>query len=261
MKKVIIASFQRSGTHFLINNLASNFVGIEEGCVDVLNNDLKNSLSEADRLDFRERIWQQLQAHHQSPLRRCVKTHFQMYFFERRLEEMLEKYDVLYIVRDPRDTMAACFNYYNRTRFEPFIQEPVFSKFLRADLAAVKTETDPFSYSHVKPRNIVDKWNNHVLGWLPYQSKGVRFVKFSDLKYRLQETLKKIESQTSQRLKPVIQEVLVNDKRVRPDFKLPGLRRGEVGMWREYFSADDLQFVDQTLSEQTKQFFDEELPQ
>jgi hypothetical protein len=29
MKKVLIASFQRSGTHFLINNLTTNFLGVE----------------------------------------------------------------------------------------------------------------------------------------------------------------------------------------------------------------------------------------
>lgn len=260
MKKVIVASFQRSGTHFLINNLATNFVGVEDGWVDLLNRKLRESLSGAERLDFRGKIWDQLRAYHQTPTRRCVKTHFQIYFLERWLDAILEKYDVLYMVRDPRDTLAACFNYYNQTNFELFIKEPVFSKFLRADLGAVKTETDPFSYSHIKPRNIVDKWNNHVLGWLPYRDHGVVFVKFSDLKFRLQETLETIASKTSQRLKPAIQPVLVTDERVRPDFKLAGRRRGEAGIWREYFSADDLRFVDQTLSEQTKQFCDEPRP-
>jgi hypothetical protein len=257
MKKVIIASFQRSGTHFLINNLATNFTGVEDGWVDLLNRELRNSLSEAERLDFRETIWNQLRAYQQTPTRRCVKTHFQMYFLERRLAAILEQYDVLYVVRDPRDTMVACFNYYNQTNFEPFIKEPVFSKFLRADLGAVKTETDPFSYSQVKPRNIVDKWNNHVLSWLPYRDQGVVFVKFSDLKFRLRETLESIAAKTSQRLKPTLQPVLVGDQRVRPDFKLAGFRRGEPGVWREYFSAEDLKFVAQTLSEQTKQFCDE----
>jgi hypothetical protein len=257
VKKVIIASFQRSGTHFLLNNLATNFIGVEDGWGDILNNDLKRSLGDAERLDFRDKIWEQLRAYHQTPMRRPLKTHFQMYFFERWLGAIMEEYDVFYMVRDPRDTMVACFNFYNHTHFEPFIKEPVFSKFLRADLRSVKTETDPFSYSHVKPRNIVDKWNNHVLSWLPYRDRGVVFVKFSDLKFRLRETLEFIESKTSQRLKPAIQPVSVTDKRLRPDFKLAGLRRGEVGIWREYFSPGDLQFVEQTLSEQTKPFCDE----
>jgi len=256
VKKIIVASFQRSGTHFLINNLATNFLGIENGWVDILNKAIQRSLGESERVDFKEKIWEQLRAYHRSPMRRCLKTHFQMYFFEPRLDAILEKYDVLYVVRDPRDTLVACYQYYNHTCFEPFLKEPVFSKFLRADLWRVKTETDPFSYSYVKPRNIVDKWNKHVLSWMHYQDKGVVFVRFSDLKSRLEPTLQGIEAKTTLRLKPAIQEVPLNDKRVRPDFKLDGYPRGEVGGWRDYFSADDLRFVDQTLSAQTKQFLD-----
>lgn len=256
VKKVIVASFQRSGTHFLINNLATNFQGIQDGWVDLLNKAIQRSLDKTQPMDLRKRIWEQLCAYHLSPLRRCLKTHFQMYFFETRLAAIFEKYDVLYVVRDPRDTLVACYHYYNCTGFEPFIKEPVFSKFLRADLSQVKTETSPFSYSYVKPRNIVDKWNNHVLSWLPYKDKGVPFVKFSDLKDHWPTTLQSIQANTSQQLKPNVQPIPLTDQRVRPDFKREGYRRGEVGNWREYFSRDDLQFVDQTLSEEVKQFLD-----
>lgn len=256
MKKVIVASFQRSGTHFLINNLITNFEGFELGWVDVFNSRLRQAAAEAKTVDFRERIWDQLRTYYPLPKRQCVKTHYQMYFFEPWLEAILEMYDIIYVVRDPRDTMVACYHYYNQTSYEPFVKEPVFSKFLRAELGKVETETDPYSYSLVKPRNIVDKWHKHVLSWLPYQDKGVLFVKFSDLKFNLQETLRRIEKKTSQRLKPVIQEVLLNDSRVRPDFKLEGIRRGEVGVWRDYFSDDDQKFLSQTLSEPVRQFFD-----
>jgi hypothetical protein len=85
----------------------------------------------------------------------------------------------------------------------------------------------------------------------------VLFVKFSDLKFHLPATLRRIEEKTSQRLKPVIEEVLVSDPRVRPDFKLAGIKRGEVGVWRDYFSDEDLKFLNQNVSDQTKQFFDE----
>ena len=152
--------------------------------------------------------------------------------------------------------MVACFNFFNRTNFELFIKEPVFSKFLRAELWDVQGETRPFSYSLVKARNFVDRWNKHVLSWMHYKDKGVLFVKFSDLKLRFEDTLQYIESHTSQRLKDKIVPVLLDDQRYRPDFASPGIRRGEVGIWREYFSNEDLHFLDHTLSEQTKQFID-----
>jgi hypothetical protein len=240
--------------------MATNFTGIEDGWLDIMNSEIRRGLDDTQRTDFREKIWEQLRDYHANPLRRCVKTHYQMYFLERHWEAIREKYDVLYMVRDPRDTMVACYRYYNLTRYEPFIRETVFAKFIRADLREVKTETDPFSYSHIKPRNIVDKWNQHVLSWLPYRDKGVHFVRFSDLKLRGRATLQAIEDKTNQRLKPALQEVFVNDKRSRPDFKLDRFQRGEMGSWRKYFKPDDLQFLNENMSEETKQFFDDEKP-
>jgi Sulfotransferase domain len=258
MKKIIVASFQRSGTHFLINNMATNFLDVEDGWVDVIHGK-KNTrwVQDITRKNFRKKIREQLvDVYYHDPMRKCIKTHYQMYFFERYMDEILEKYDILYIVRDPRDTMVACFNYYNRTNFENFLKEPFFSKFLRAPLWEVGSEMRPFSYSYVKPRDVVDKWNKHVLSWLHYKERGVVFVRFSDLKNRLEQTLKYIQSQTNQRLKPEIKAIQLEDERYRPDFKEPSIKRGEVGIWKEYFSADDLNFIEGRLSSQTKQFFD-----
>ena len=117
-------------------------------------------------------------------------------------------------------------------------------------------ETRPFSYSYVKARNVVDKWDRHVISWMHYRSKGVVFVRFSDLKNHLEETLRSIESRTTQRLKPEIRAVLLEDQRYRPDYREPGIPRGEVGIWKKYFNKEDLALVDQGLSEQTRQFLD-----
>ena len=230
---------------------------IDDGWVDIIHGKSNRWVEDITRRNYKQKIWEQLCVYQQTSVQKCVKTHHQMYFFERWLDLILEKYDILYVVRDPRDTMVACFHYYNNTNYELFIKEPVFSKFLRSDLWDIKTETQPFSYSYVKPKNIVDKWNKHVLSWLHYKDRGVSFVRFSDLKNRLMETLKYIESQTSQRLKPAITPIQLDDKKYRPDFKLDGIKRGEVGIWKEYFTEKDARFLDQTLSAQTKQFLDD----
>jgi hypothetical protein len=164
------------------------------------------------------------------------------------------------MVRDPRDTMVACFHYYNNTNFELFIKESDFSKFLRTDLWHVRTETQPFSYSYVKPRNIIDKWNKHLLSWMHYKDRGVTFVRFSELKNCAEQTLKLIESKTSQRLKPTIATIPLEDQRQRPDFILAGIKRGQVGIWKEYFTEKDLAFFNQMISEETKQFLDPDKP-
>jgi hypothetical protein len=257
LKKVIVASFQRSGTHFLINNMSTNFEDIEDGWVDIVHGRSNRVVRGVEPSNLKDKIREHLlEVYHPSPVRKCMKTHFQMYFLERHLDSILEKYDILYIVRDPRDTMVACFNYYNRTNFEVFLKEPVFAQFLRAPLWEVPAEVRPFSYSFIKPRDVIDKWDKHVISWMHYRGRGVVFVRFSDLKRRWQKTLSQIEAQTSQRLKGEIKEVRLDDSRYRPDYKEPGIPRGEVGIWKKYFTEEDLSFLERRLSDQTKQFLD-----
>ncbi len=255
MKKVLVASFQRSGTHFLINTLASNFAGIADGWIDVVHAEDNKWVKGLTADNLCEKIREQLiDIYPEHELQQCVKTHFQAYFFERFWDELCERYHIIYIVRDPRDTIAACYNYYNKTNYEVFVREADFSKFLRAELWDVRTETQPYSYSYVKPRDIIDKWQKHLISWLPYRDRGVTFVHFSDLKNDLEGVIKKIESQTSLRRKSAdLTEVTIEDSRYRPDFKDSDLSRGLIGAWCDYFKLEDLDFVECRLLQEVKQ--------
>ena len=110
--------------------MSTNFVHVEDGWADIVHGRKNPWVGDVARADLEDKIREQLlEAYHQSPTRKCLKTHFQMYFLERHLDAIMEKYDILYVVRDPRDTMVACFHYYNRTNFEAFLKEPIFSAF------------------------------------------------------------------------------------------------------------------------------------
>lgn len=254
MKKVLVASFQRSGTHFLINTLASNFAGIEDGWVDVVHAEDNKWVKGLKPGNLCEKIREQLiEVYPDSEIRQCVKTHFQAYFFERIMDQLRERYELLYIVRDPRDTIAACYNYYNKTNYEVFVRESDFSKFLRAELWDVRTETQPYSYSYVKPKNILDKWQKHLLSWLPYRDNGVTFVHFSDLKNDLKGVIEEIEKKTSlRRQNESVTEVTIADTRYRPDFDDSSLERGRIGAWRNYFKPEDLKFLQSQLLDEVK---------
>jgi hypothetical protein len=248
MKKILVASFQRSGTHFLINALASNFEGIQDGWIDVVHSKKSKWVNDISKGNIVEKIREQLvDSYYPDYVNKCVKTHYQMYFFERYIDVILQLYDVLYIVRDPRDVMVACFNYYNKTGYECFIKDPHISSFIRRPLWDVRTEMQPFSFSYIKPKNIVDKWHKHVLSWLHYKDKGVYFVKYSGLRNNYEETLRAIETNTSQRLRGSIVPVTLDDPRYRPDFHDPSLPRGEVGVWKNVLSSEDLAFISESL--------------
>jgi hypothetical protein len=253
MKKVIVGSFQRSGTHFLINNMSSNFEDIAEGWVDIVRKERDEWVKNVNALNHQDKIRQQLlEQYYPSADRRCLKTHYQIYFLEQSLREILKRYDILYVVRDPRDTMVACFHYYNRTNFERMIKSDNISRFLRQELWNSPSENQPFSYSLVKPRHIVDKWHKHVLSWLQYKDRGVVFVKFSELKRNHLATLQQIARQTSQRLKPLVREIDVSDSRFRPDYHDDSVPRGQIGVWRNFLSNSDVKFIDNWISADAK---------
>lgn len=253
MKKIIVASFQRSGTHFLINNLATNFARVGNGWVDIVRGRPNRWVSDVNRRNLQEKIREQLvDSYASSRIRRCVKTHYQCYYLEKHLDEILEKYDILYAIRDPRDLMVSCFHFYNNTNFEGFIKDDNLSSFIRRDLWRARSERNPFSYSYAKPRHIVDKWQKHVLSWLPYKGRGVTFVHYADLKRKHAETLKAIESATSQKLNSTITEVSLSDKRYRPDYKDSKVQRAQVGGWKTTLSPADVEFIDGWLLNDVK---------
>jgi Sulfotransferase domain len=249
-KKIIVVSFQRSGTHFLINSLATNFAEIEDGWIDVVHGRENKWVKGVTPQNLKDKIREQiLESYYADKSRKCLKTHYQAYFLERYLDQIVEKYDIFYMIRDPRDVMVACYNYYNNTDFERFIKEPDFSKFLRRPLWDVQTETQAFSYSFVKPRNIIDKWTKHVSSWLPYKDKGVTFIRFRDLKLHPERTFHYIASRSGQKLNEEIVQVTVDDKRYRPDFNKAGINRGSIGIWSDYFNRDDINFLEDTIPE------------
>jgi hypothetical protein len=212
-----------------------------------------NGSKKGSPCNLKEKIYEHFfKVYYPNHSKKCLKTHYQAYFFEPFLEEIVEKYDIFCMVRDPRDVMVASYHYYNNTNFERFIKESDFFQFLRKELWDVQAETQPFSYSRVKPRNIVDKWSNHVLSWLPYKDKGATFIRFYDLKTHFEQTPQYIVSRSQQRLKEIIQPVTVEDKRYRTDLKKPGLERGSVGSWIEYFTKDDLRFLEDIIPEKIR---------
>jgi hypothetical protein len=253
-KKILVASFQRSGTHFLINSLASNLEGVEDGWVDVVNSPRCKWVGDVRRNNLIEKIREHLvDKYYPSEQNKCLKTHFQAYFFERYWEEIISRYSVLYIFRDPRDVMVACYHYYNKTSFEHFVREPCFSKFIRAELWATRTETQPFSYSFTKPRNIIDKWQKHILSWLQWRERGALFVSFAELKRSPGATLATIARFTGYQLKATLMPVTTDDRRYRPDWREDTLARGQVGGWRKYFNEDDFRFLEASLIPQIRE--------
>jgi hypothetical protein len=91
----MIVSFQRSGTHFLINTLATNFKEIQRGWVDVVHTPKNKWVSNVCAANLRNKIYEQVIGTYAGhDLRRCLKTHFQAYVFDAFIQELIAKYDI-----------------------------------------------------------------------------------------------------------------------------------------------------------------------
>jgi len=257
-KKILIASFQRSGTHFLINTLSDNLVDIDEGWIDVINTTKNKWVNKVTPKNLPTKIREQLiDQYYPNRINKCVKTHYQGSVLAKHIDELLQYYDIFYIIRDPKDNMVSCYNFYNKTKYEDFIKEPNFSKFLRKDISDARTETQPFSYSIIKSENVIQKWSQHVDSWLKLKKKGVHFIRYEDLKNDLEDTMHFIEENSSQELKKKLKPVPLSDKRYRPDYKDKKIARGTDGAWKKYFNFSDMQWLKKNLKRgNVERFYD-----
>ncbi|GAB4165213.1 MAG: hypothetical protein Fur0032_01820 [Terrimicrobiaceae bacterium] len=229
-RPVYVASHERSGTHFAINTIFRNtythprltYVGDWLGPYDQPGTRTKH----LD--DFLQR-WPGIRTGGG-----LIKTHADAKLFARHFPEA----PVVYVVRDPRDTLVSFFHYLNNDelyRTNPGIADQrcrSFSEFLRrpaSDYLRLGFFADPdFD-------NVVGRWASHVSGWI--QRPGVCLVAYDDLKADFRGCIRKICRSCGLLPRWNQSPVGIGDA----VSVLP--RKGVSGDWRNVFSEEDLQFV------------------
>ena len=243
-----VISHERSGTHFLMNTILRNTY-IRQGkgyhaFAKSLNRHLKgyhciaewfgpydNPSKRFDHIDAFNSHWQN--AHEHASI---IKSHCERPLFEARYQNA----KVLYILRDPRDTMVSWFHYLNKIhRLNPLIDDhscTSFSSFLR-------NPASPFlryGYS-LKGNfsNVAERWASHVSGWTVAPNTMV--IRYENLKCDYREVLKKISKFLGIRLKFRTSEVSLHSAPA----MLP--RKGIVGDWKTLFTSADEDFLRDTV--------------
>ena len=222
MQKLMVISHERSGTHFLINTLAS--------LLDLSTNQQDLHLTESeDNYEsgtYKEEVQLHLKsiAKHPGPI---IKSHHHHVFFE---DFDFNEHNIVpfYIYRDPRDVMVSCYHYFNShphlltSRTFPSSTSPL-------DLAFNVQPTEyafDKAYSYYKNSSMLERWCRHVKPYL--EDERFHKIKYEDLNLNFEETCEKIStllhntSQSSQR--PSLQHTSVSP------------RKGIVGDWKNHFS-------------------------
>lgn len=229
-----VVSHERSGTHFAINTIFANayipprlrYVGDWLGPYD-------DPATRYRHLEAFRRDWESWKNGGG-----MVKTHADAELFRRWYPEA----PVVYVLRDPRDTLVSFFHYLNSD--ELHLTNPGlasqrcnnFSEFLR------RPASDYLKYGfYENPEfgNVASRWARHVSGWLGMP--GVCLVRYEELADDFRSAVRKVcravGSWPRLRQRPVgLHEAAAT---------LP--RKGVSGEWKNYFSDEDEHFLREQL--------------
>lgn len=182
-------------------------------------------------------------AHWQSVARRwpeiltaggVVKSHCEAEVWRR----FLPKTNVLYVLRDLRDTLVSFFHYLNRDESHgnnpgrETLRSGSFQEFLRRPL----DDFLQFGFSiEGGAANVAERWAKHVRGWL--DMPGIVVLRYESLLSDYRTCMYQVASRVRIWPKLKMSPYSFGEKGA----ILP--RKGVVGDWSEYFSEEDLDFL------------------
>jgi hypothetical protein len=221
---VIVASHERSGTHFLINTLALNF-GFSPKWID---SDITSGADFYLASHFRA----YLTCLEHTSKGRIVKEHHHPGFLEPLFDTLREKFIVFYIYRNPADVMCSHWRYVRAAerREGPVVESP--AAFMRA-----APSRGMLRYQMEQHATILDRWRAHVDAWttLGVERAAAVAIGYEELNLDFDGTVARI----ARRLGMPCQ------RPVRPSASknviVPG--PGRVGGFQELLSAADIAFI------------------
>jgi hypothetical protein len=225
-----VVGHERSGTHFLINTLSRNAVlrPGDHSAGEWTGPYISGLPGEFAHIEALRADWRAITAQVS-----IIKTHSD----RERFESGYPKAKVVYVLRDPRDTLVSFYYYFIQqadkiVRSSDGRESATLSEFLRRPL----TPNLRWANSrHDAGRNVAERWANHVRGWLGAGDTVV--VRYEDLKTDFRLVLERLAPFLGFRLLPVQSPVALHDA-----FSvLP--RKGVIGDWRNHFTAEDESFV------------------
>lgn len=231
-----IISHERSGTHFMINTILKN-TDIRQGWHNIGEwyGPYNDHTDRFEHIDTFNRTWEQ--ACKQAAI---IKSHCDRDLFN----ERYKKARVIYLFRDPRDTLVSWFNYMNLAASYCNNNSKVSDHSCRSCCKFLRRQISPFlkySYSlYGNFSNAAERWVSHVRGWF-MTDDSVLVIRYEELHRDYMSVLVKVADFIGLRLKSRTGPVGLHDA--------PSVfpRKGIIGDWRNYFTQTDELFLRHTV--------------
>lgn len=234
-----VVSHERSGTHFLINSIKLNTK------TDLKYQSIGEWFGPFDRPDTQFEHIQKKRKSLNPKNYYVLKSHCDRALFNK----IYPKGKTIYIFRDYRDVLVSYFHFlqegyldwfrkYNSSTPEPWFTD--FSSFLRQPLPECLRLNYSLCGDFYDP---CDRWINHVAQWIDNPPENSRIVTYNQLHKNTEEITKSLLDFLG---------IPSKESFIHPNFEnaytvMP--RKGIVGDWKNYFSQEDIDFVESKISE------------
>ncbi|MFL5330073.1 MAG: sulfotransferase domain-containing protein [Gemmataceae bacterium] len=222
--KVIVASHERSGTHFLMNSIARCFGYCALPWVNFDSQSLASNFYSPEAL---KEFFSQFRGKHVANI---VKSHHPFPFLEPVMDQLVPEFHIFYVYRDPRDVMVSLWKFLKQLSWREGPTPETVQEFIR-----VQPEGHMMRYQRRQEPSMIHRWRTHVDSWtlgVPERFQGnITFVRFADLLHRFEDVIRSISKVLGN---PVsFERPVPQDNSILP-------AKGVVGAHREYFDAADL---------------------
>ena len=224
IKKAMVVSHERSGTHFLMNTLDKNFSYVSRPWI---NFDFElgiNFHSSKAILNFFRKL-------HNKPVLNIVKSHHHFSFFSSIIQYLTTQFHIFYIYRDPRDTMASFYRLIDHFQWDEGPRTSGISEFIRA-----QPRGGILRYQKEQEPDMLSRWQNHVLSWYDYarENGNITLIKYKDLNLNFDKTVERIGhvlgENVEEPIRPGIDENVIHKG------------TGKVGSHKDYLSNQDYEY-------------------
>lgn len=180
---IMVVSHERSGTHFMMNTLATCFGYVSNPWID-----LDQHQFNINFFNYRTfgNVVQKLAALNAA---NTIKSHHSFDFFNEIVGPLGNVISFVYIHRDPGDVMASLWRFLHSW---PWVEGPIAKTPL--DLAQAAPMGNLMRYQFRQYDTMLDRWAAHVAGWAEAADRfpNIHIVRYEDLAQRFDETVEQL---------------------------------------------------------------------